>query len=237
MKGARARHIIAIGGGGFSSDMRNLRIERYIARLCKKRRPKVCFVPTASGDATTYIERFTRAFERIGCRTSHLSLFQPPRGDLGAYLAGHDAIYVGGGNTHNLVLLWKTWKLDAALRAAYERGIVLAGVSAGALCWFQSGITDSFGPDYRAMRALGWLRGSFCPHFDSEPQRAPLYRKLIRNGALPPGYAVDDGVALHFVDGRLAEAIAAKRGAGARYLRRRGGRLEISPLEPKLLPA
>jgi peptidase E len=217
--------IIALGGRGFTSGSRDAALDRYVLAQIGKRRPRVCFVPTASGDSAAYVRRVAAAVKRAGGVSSCLSLFAPPAGDLSTYLCKHDVVFVGGGNTRNLLALWKLWGLDKAMRKAYERGIILSGVSAGAICWFQAGLTDSWTGKYRELDALGWLRGSFSPHFDSEPRRRAIYRRLIHNGTMPGGYAVDDGVALHFVGGKLVRAVSSRRRAEALEIRRRGDRL------------
>jgi dipeptidase E len=223
--------VIALGGRGFTSGSRDAALDRYLLRQSGKRRPRVCYVPTASGDAAANVRRVAAAVKRHGGIPSHLSLFAAPTGSLTTYLCKHDVIFVGGGNTRNLLALWRLWGLDKAMRKAYERGIILSGVSAGAICWFQAGLTDSWTGQYRELDALGWLRGSFSPHFDSEPRRRPIYRRLIRNGTMPGGYAVDDGVALHFVNGRLKGAVSSRPRSEALEIRRRGNRLIETALE------
>lgn len=223
--------IIALGGRGFSGGTRDETLDRYILRQTGKRRPRVCFVPTASGDALSYVRRVTKVVTRLGGIASHLSLFAGPKESFDKYLCRHDAVFVGGGNTRNMLALWRLWDLDSALRKAYERGVVIAGVSAGALCWFRAGLTDSFPGRYAQLRALGWLPGSFCPHFDSEPKRQPTYRRLIAEGVIPGGYAVDDGVALHFVDGKLVKTVSSRPRAGAVKIRHVAGKAVEEPLE------
>jgi dipeptidase E len=221
------RQIIAMGGGGFSDGRRGRGLDEYVVAQSNIDHPRVCFIATASGDAQVYIDRFHRAFAKLGARPAHLTLFVPQktRSGFADFLAGQDIIYVGGGNTRNLLILWKAWDLIAALKKAYENGVIIAGISAGALCWFQSGLTDSYPGRLTTVKALGWLRGSFCPHFDSEPKRKAEYRRLIGNGTLPGGYAVDDGVALHFVNGNLVKVVRARKKAAARYIRKSRGRL------------
>jgi dipeptidase E len=221
------RQIIALGGGGFSDGPRGRSLDEYIIAQSDSARPRVCFIPTASGDSTIYIERFHKAFAKLGARPSHLTLFMPQKTRSGFpdFLAGQDIIYVGGGNTRNLLILWKAWDLVPALKRAYERGVIIAGISAGALCWFQSGLTDSYPGRLTPLKALGWLRGSFCPHFNSEPKRKPIYRRLIDSGKLPGGYAVDDGVALHFVNEEFSSAVRARKNAAARLIRKSHGRV------------
>jgi dipeptidase E len=231
----RRRQIIALGGAGFSFNA-DLRLCSYILAQSGARRPKICFIPTASGDSESGIVRFYRLAKRIGAKPSHLSLFAQPLEPLASFVARHDVIYVGGGNTRNMLLLWKAWGLDRILRAAYERGVILAGSSAGALCWFASGVTDSFPGRYAELACLGWLRGSFCPHYDSEPKRKPVYRRLVKSGALPGGYAADDHVGLHYIDERLVRIVSSKRGKNAHRLVRRGGRLSERAIAPDIIP-
>jgi len=181
-----------------------------------KRRPRVCYVPTASADPVRAMRRFRRAFSALRCEPVTLDLFDPTRDpDVDGFLAAQDVIWVGGGNTRNMLLLWRTWGVDRALRAAYENGTVLAGVSAGALCWFTEGITDSYPRRLTRMRALGWLRGSFTPHYDAEPGRRPHFTQMIGAGRLRAGYAADDFVALRFENEKLREAVSARDGAAA----------------------
>src|SRR5579863_1756627 len=133
-----------MGGGGFSGRKRDDPLARYVIDLAAVRRPRVCFIPTASGDAAAYVRRFERTAGRLGVKTSVLSVFALPTGNLATFLCAHDVIFVGGGNTRNMLALWRLWGLDAALRTAYRHGVVLSGSSAGAICWFRAGLTDSF---------------------------------------------------------------------------------------------
>jgi peptidase E len=231
----KQRHVVALGGGGFSESPKNLALDEYIVSLSSKSKPRVCFLPTASGDSQLYIKRFYRAYERLGARASHLSLFQPTPQPASKVLAAQDIIYVGGGNTRNMLVLWKEWGVDKLLRQAHARGTILAGISAGAICWFEQGLTDSNPGAYTPLNALGWLEGSFCPHFDSEPRRRPVFRTLIRRGKLAAGYAVDDGVALHFIDDALKNVVSSRPRAGARFLERAYGRLRERTLTPTRL--
>jgi dipeptidase E len=232
----RQRHIIALGGGGFSRLNNDARLCSYIFEQTGRTRPKVLFIPTASGDDPAgAVAHFTKAAKRLGAKPSHLSLFTQPLEPLRTFVGRYDAIYVSGGNTRNMLLLWRAWGLDVALHEAYKRGIVLAGSSAGALCWFRSGLTDSWTGSYRELACLGWLRGSFCPHFDSEPKRKPIYRRLVRMGVLPSGYAADDNVALHFIDEHLAHIVSSRPKARARKLVRSTTGLMESELKPELL--
>jgi dipeptidase E len=213
--------IVALGGGGFSMEPDNPLLDDYILSLSRSPRPKVCFVGTASGDSETYRLRFYEAFARRNCVPNHLPLFERKAGDLRAFVLGQDIIYVGGGNTANLLAVWRVHGLDQILREAMEQGVILCGISAGSICWFEGGVTDSFGPTLAPLRhGLGFLPGSNCPHYDGEPQRQPAYQRLVKEG-LPAGYAADDGCALHFVNGRLHKAVTSRPNA-------RGYRVDLS---------
>lgn len=210
------RHIVAIGGRSFRTDPGNP-LDDFLLALTGRKRPRVLLVPTASGDPELLIEAFHRSFLERRCTPSVLRLFQREHEDLAPLVLAQDLIFVGGGNTANQQAIWRVHGVDALLARAWEQGTVLAGVSAGALCWFDEGVTDSFHPT--ALRPihglLGLLEGSFCPHYDSEEQRRPLYRRLVAGGTLAPGYAADDGVGLHFVGTELAEAVSFRPGAAA----------------------
>ncbi|MDM5315283.1 peptidase E [Fictibacillus sp. b24] len=226
------KQIIAMGGGGFSMEPENKRLDHYILQQCKDDKPRICFVPTASGDADGYIERFYKAFEAENCVPSHLSLFSPPI-DLKDFVNQQDIFYVGGGNTKNLLALWKEWGLDVLLNTAYEDGKLLAGLSAGSLCWFEEGVTDSFGP-LTKLECLGFLSGSHCPHYDGEAERRPAYHGLIENG-LKPGFAADDGAALHFIDGKLHKVVSSRENAKAYYVEKQGEEVAERELETLFL--
>jgi dipeptidase E len=207
------RHIVALGGGGFSVDDNRL-LDDFILGLASPERPRVCFLPTAQGDSAEYVVAFYAAL-RERAEPSHLELFGRPRKDIHGFLLAHDVVYVGGGNTANMLAIWRVHGVDSILREAWERGVVLAGISAGSICWFEAGVTDSFGDELAPLPCLGFLPGSNCPHYDSEPQRRPTYRRLVDSGELAPGLAADDGVGLHFVGKELAEAVGSRRDAGA----------------------
>ena len=200
-----------MGGGGFLMEPRNPRLDRWILSLARRRRPRVLFVATASGDADRAHARFYRAFRKHDCDPSHLPLFARRHADLRAVVLSQDVIYVGGGNTANMLAIWRVHGVDELLREAWESGTVLCGVSAGAICWFETGLTDSFGPELQPLRdALGFLPGSFCPHYDGEAARRPGFARAIASGALPPGHAADDGVGVLF-EGTTVADIAASR--------------------------
>ncbi len=206
--------IVALGGGGFSMEPRNTLLDDFILGLTGRERPRVCFLPTASGDAAQYIANFHASFPPSRAEASHLPLFTRRPGDPRDHLLGQEVIYVGGGNTANALLVWRRHGIDAILREAWERGVVLCGVSAGMICWFEASCTDSFGPLAALRDGLGFLPGSACPHYDGEIDRRPCYQAMVREG-LPPGYAADDGAALLFEGTRLVEAISSRPNAGA----------------------
>ena len=220
------RRVVAMGGGGFSMEPENPLLDDAVLALARRvrgrDRPRVCFLPTASGDAEGYIASFHAAFDARS-EASHLALFVRTVEDVERFILEQDAIYVGGGNTENMLAIWRVHGVDRALKAAWESGIVMAGLSAGSLCWFEAGTTDSFGPDLAPLHGgLGFLPGSHCPHYDGEPRRRPLYQRLVGEGRLPAGYAVDDGAALIFRDRVLDEVVASRPAA-------RGYRVEPGP--------
>ena len=211
----RAGQIIAIGG--LSSEPENRLLEQYIVAQSARSNPAVCFLPQASGESSDYIIRFYTAFTRLPCRPSHLSLFEPPTADLESFLLEKDVIYVGGGSTRSMLALWRQWELDRILRLAWQAGVVLAGWSAGSICWFEQGVTDSIPGSLTPLACLGYLPGSNCPHYDGEIDRRPAYRRLIGEGLLQPGYAADDGVGLHFRGSRLDRVVSSRpRASGYR---------------------
>jgi peptidase E len=214
------RTIVAMGGGGFQMEPENPLLDDHLLGLARKRsgreRPRVCLIPTATRDDPSTIEAFGDLFAPPRAEPSVLALFERTDEDVAALVLAQDAVYVTGGNTANLLALWRLHGLDRVLRTAWNRGVVLAGMSAGAICWFESCTTDSFGPTLRPLHGgLGILDGTFVPHYHGEPQRRPLTLALIGEGTLPPGYAVDDGAALVFEDRTLVEAVASDGGAGA----------------------
>jgi dipeptidase E len=216
------KQIVAIGGAGLSVEPDGLRLEQYILGLTAAASPKVCYLGTASGDSQMGIDRFYDACTRLICRPTHLSLYKPSTNNLAGLLLDQDIIYVGGGSTRNLLALWREWGVDAIMRDAYERGIILSGVSAGSICWFGQGTTDSlFGP-LTPIACLGFLPGSNSPHYDSEPERRPTYHRLIAGGAIEDGYAADDGVGLHFIDDQLHAAVSSRPNARAYRVERSG---------------
>jgi dipeptidase E len=217
--------------GGLSRDDAELRLlENYVLGLAARERPRLLFVPTAVGDDA---EQTLWAYSQLGNRAqvSHVSFFPWPPPDLRRLALEQDVIFVSGGNTANALAIWRTHGFDEILRQAWEAGVVLTGWSAGMLCWFEAGVTDSFGPQLQGMRAgLGFLPGSACPHYDGELERRPVYTKLVAEG-FPPGLAADDCVALRFDGTELAETVTARPGARAYRVSRDGE----EPIEPRQL--
>lgn len=211
----KMRQIIAMGGGGFSMEPDNPLLDRYILKEAKTANPKICFLPTASGDSEQYISRFYSFFNDQNCDPSHLSIFNPPSRDLESFVLEKDILYVGGGNTKNLLALWKEWGLDSILRKAWEEGVILAGLSAGAICWFEQGVTDSYGDGLEPINCLGFLKGSNCPHYDGETERRPAYHKLMETNKLHSGIALDDGVAIHYKEKEIHKIVSSRPNAKA----------------------
>ncbi len=209
------KQVIAMGGGGFSMEPGNKRLDQYILNQSNKKKPRICLIPTASGDSKGYIKRFYNCFSKMNCAPTHLSLFKPNFDNLESFILNQDIIYVGGGNTRNLLLLWKDWELDKILKKAYKKGVILTGLSAGSICWFEDGITDPLNAPLYKLNCLGIIKGSHCPHYDGEAKRRPAYHLLIKSGKAKPGFAMDDGAAIHFFDGKVKHAISSRKKAKA----------------------
>jgi peptidase E len=230
----RQRQVIALGGGGFLMEPDNLALDLYVLRQARTAQPAITFLATASGDADSYLVRFYKAFTGHACRPSHLPLFQrTPK--LRDHLLRQDIIYVGGGNTKSMLAVWREWGLPALLQEAWQEGTVLAGVSAGAICWFQQGLTDSWAEKLVVLECLGFLAGSCCPHYDGEPERKPAYHDFLLQGAIADGVAIDDGAAIHLVEGAIHRVVASRPNARAYRVRVRQGAVHDEPLETEYL--
>ena len=190
------KNIVAIGGGGFGRSLGELKIEKYITSLVNTKRPKVCFIPTASGDNDLYKLNFYRAFSKLNCITSHIDFFSRTE-NLEKKILNQDIIYVGGGNTKSMLAIWKEWNLNNILKSGYERGIVMSGVSAGAICWFDKGVTDSFADKLEIIDCLGVVRGIACPHYDEEKEREPFVREIINSQRVNSCICIEGNCALH----------------------------------------
>ena len=228
--------IIALGGGGFSSEPDNPSLDQFILGCARRPSPSVCFIPTASGDAPSYIEAFYAAYRGFDCTPTHLPFFDRTP-DLRSAVLSQDVIYVGGGNTKSMLAVWREWGLIPLLKEAYQSGTVLAGISAGAICWFRQGLTDSYAQELDALDCLGFLDGSCSPHYDGEVDRRPSYHRLVLSGRIAPGYALDDGVAAQFVDGRLRRAVSSRPEAQAYRVEVREGALAEDPVPTDYLGA
>lgn len=227
--------IVAMGGGGFSDASARTPLDDYLLELTGRERPRVCFLGTASGDDDRYAARFYRAYASA-TDASDLALFGTPTADDVARLADQDLVFVGGGNTANLLALWRLHGVDRALRSAWEAGTILAGMSAGAICWFEASLSDSFGPQLEPLAdGLGFLPGSCCPHFDGEPLRHARYAEEVAAGRLPVGFGIDDGAALHFVGTELHDVLAEEPGKRAYRLDLEGGGIKVVELDATLL--
>jgi aminopeptidase N len=198
--------IIAIGGGGFGRNPNHRKIEKYILELTGKENPNVVFFPTASAENQAYIIQFYKCFTKMSCEPSHVTFFQrTPR--LDSIINKADVIYVGGGNTKSMLAVWQEWKLDKLLLKAYNNGKILCGVSAGAICWFEQGITDSWASNLNVMDCLGFLPEMACPHYQEEKDRRPDVHKMLKQGKCGPGWAIDGGAAIHFKNGKYYKSI------------------------------
>jgi peptidase E len=216
----REPQIVGLGGHGDTPEQTTA-LMRYVASLTGEERPRVLHVPTAVGDAAEYTVAFYARWGQLGV-PSHLPFFPYPPGDFRELALAQDAISISGGNTANMLAIWRVHGFDGVLHEAWERGIVLFGASAGMICWFEAGVTDSFGPQLEGMRdGLGFLAGSACPHYDGEALRRPRYRELVANG-FPGGLAADDGVGLHFVGTELRDVVTCRPGAAAYRVTRDG---------------
>ena len=229
------RQIVSFGGGGFSRERGNPLLDEFVLRLTGRPRPRVCFLPSASGDADHYIVRFYRAFEASRCEPSHLSLFRRERAqvDPQEHLLAQDLIYVGGGSVISLVGVWRAHGIDEILREAWERGVVLCGLSAGSLCWFSDGVSAFHGPPER-VQGLGFLPWSNTVHYSSEPGRRDAVETSLRAG-MPPVYAADDGAALHFLGTDLGQVVASRPEARAYRIEEQQGRVVTTQLATRFL--
>ena len=235
---AEDRLIFAMGGGGFTMEPSNPLLDDFVLSLARARVPRVLFLPTASGDTTAQINSFKDRFAARACVPQHLSLFhlRDCRRPLVELVLEQDIVYVGGGSMRNLLALWHAHGLDRLLVEAWRRGTVLAGLSAGAMCWFQAGVTRSSGPP-EPIAGLGVLEGSLSVHADGEPERLPVWLAGIRDGTLPGGWALDDGVGMLFRGPALERTVSSRPGAGGQRVDAIAGELVRHRLEPELLGA
>ena len=190
------KQIIAIGGGGFGRNPGDGVIEQYILDQTGKEKPNICFIPTATGDNEAYKVNYYSTFSKLDCNPIHLDFFKRTP-DLEQLIPQQDAIFVGGGNTKSMLAVWKDWNLDKLLKEAYEKGVVMSGVSAGANCWFERAVVDSWEEDLRVIDCMGFIKGICCPHYDEEPQRRPAVKTFLEDGIIYSCYSVEGNCALH----------------------------------------
>ncbi len=203
------KHIVAIGGGGFGRNKTSTLIEKYILNISKKNTPKICFLPTATGDNDNYIVRFYSIFTRLNCEPSHIEFFKRTP-DIKNHIMQQDIVFVGGGNTKSMLAIWNEWGMNDLLNNAYNEGVVMSGVSAGAICWFTNGITDSWDDELRILPCLDFIRGTCCPHYDEEPSRIPYVKKILMQRKVTNCISIEGGSAIHFIDGKPFKNISFK---------------------------
>jgi dipeptidase E len=224
---------ILIAGGGFGTAF-----IRYMASLTGKPRPKICYLPTASADSPSGIISWYRSSAPLNVepfvQESFIASTRQNQSWEEVFLS-MDAIVVSGGNTLNQQAIWKAQGIDAVLKQAWDRGIVLGGASAGSLCWFEEGTTDSRPKELSTVKCLGFLKGSHSPHYDREPGRRPLYQKLIGSGEMKPGYACDNDAGIYFQDNEVKRVVATRAGAKVYYVSVVGGKVVEKVMEPELI--
>ena len=235
------RRIVAMGGGGFLMRPDNGLLDGFVLDLGRERsgrdRPRICFVPTAGGDSDASVVEFYAAFADQA-EPRHLALFARTIRDIESFLVWQDVVYVGGGNTANMLAIWRLQGVDRAMRAAWEAGVVMAGMSAGAICWFEACTTDSFGQQLQPLRdGLGVLGGSYVPHYHGEAQRQPLFHRLVAEETLPAGFGVDDGAALVYHGTELHEVVSASAAAAAYRVEKIDNEVRETPLPVRFLGA
>jgi dipeptidase E len=222
---------ILIAGGGFGTTF-----IRYMAQLTGKPRPRICYLPTAVGDQPDAILKFYKNCAALDVTPLVQASFiasTEQRESWDEALLSMDAIVASGGNTLNQQAIWRAQGIDAVLRLAWERGIVLGGSSAGSLCWFEEGTTDSRPKELSVVQCLGFLAGSHCPHYNSEPGRRPLYQSLIASGRMKPGYACDDDAGVYFENDRVARVVSTRDGAMVYHVSVVDGALVERAMEPE----
>ena len=222
-----------IYGGDFNSGF-----IKYAASLTGRQNPRICFLPTASGDAPGYVMRWFESCANLSVRPFVQRSFISSYGQKDSFekvFAGMDAILVGGGNTLNMIAIWKAQGIDTALRKAWENGVLLGGGSAGSLCWFEHGTTDSRPGELSKVDGLGFISGSHCPHYDAEAQRRPLYWSKIGSGEYKPGYACDDRAGIYFENEMVKQVVSLDEKSNAYYVSRVHGKVTERLLPKEVL--
>jgi len=227
-------HIIAIGGGGFGRNPKHNKIEKYILEQANKKTPRIVFIPTASGEDDRYIVNFYKCFSNLNCTPEHIKFFErTPR--LDSLINKADIVYVGGGNTKSMLGVWKEWKFDNILHKAYKRGKVLCGVSAGAICWFKQGITDSWASNLNVMDCIGFIDSMACPHYQEEKERRPTVHEFLLKNKIKSGYAIDGGAAIHFFDGNYKDSLQFYKNSNVYYVSNRNGQIKEEQMKMRAL--
>ncbi len=224
------RQIIAIGGGGFGREIKNLKIEKYIVNQSPKNNPKICFIPTATGDDQGYIENFYKAFDSLGCKTSHIDFFKRTI-NLHEHINHQDIIFVGGGNTKSMLAVWREWGLDQILLDAYKKGVIMSGVSAGAICWFEKGITDSWKEHQAILPCLGFVKGICCPHYDEEPERIPFVNEILNQNKIKRCIAIEGYCALHLINDEPKYSVSFGDGNNCYLVSKKNSIIETNQIE------
>ena len=222
--------VIAIGGGGFGRNPKHTKIEKYILEQCDVKNPNICFIPTASAEDKAYTVNFYAAFSKFECTPTHINFFQRTP-NLRSIINKQDIIYVGGGNTKSMIAVWKEWKLDKLLLKAYKRGAILCGVSAGAICWFNQGITDSWASNLSVMDCLGFLDGCCCPHYDGEKDRRPSVHGFINDKKIESCIAVEDESAVHYKNNEFYKSISFGKYKNSYIVKNDGEKIVENPLD------
>ena len=228
------KQIIAVGGRAGQPGDGDSRLERFILESSGKEAPNVCYIPTASGDSAEYIGHVISTYADLGVKAEVLRFFDRTPAHLAEFVSNFDILQVGGGNTRSMLAVWRHWGLDVLVRQAWERGVLLCGSSAGSLCWFENGLTDSVADSYTAMDGLGFLGGSNCVHYNT-PDRRLAYHALIEKGELSPGVACPDGVAAHYRDDALFRAVSFVPERHAYYVEKVDGKIAESTLPTAVL--
>ena len=211
------KHIIAIGGGGFGRNISSCLLEKYILSQSDKKCPRICFLPTATGDNDSYIVRFYTVFSRLNCIPSHIDFFKRTI-DIHKHIMNQDVVFVGGGNTKSMLAVWRDWGMNNVLKDAYNKGVIMSGVSAGAICWFTSGITDSWDNQLQILPCLDFITGTCCPHYDEEPSRIPYVNKVIIENKISNCVSIEGGTAMHFVNGSPFQNVCFKKNKNSYYV-------------------
>tara|TARA_B100001057_G_scaffold62033_1_gene55361 strand:- start:1475 stop:2170 length:696 start_codon:yes stop_codon:yes gene_type:complete len=218
------RQIIALGGGGFGRNPGVGTIERYILNQSKKETPNICFIPTATGDNESYKVSYYVTLSKLNCNPTHLDFFKRTP-NLEELISAQDIIFVGGGNTKSMLAIWRDWGLDKILKEAYEAGTIMSGVSAGAICWFGKGITDSWANELNIMNCLGFTKGNCCPHYDEETERKPSLSRFILDKKIDECFAIEGGCALHMKNDEVYKAVSFKEKKNSLLVKNQSGRI------------